>query len=224
MAFALIASVNAGGDSSTCTTGSIDTTGANLIVVYVAGYEPGGGITLTDSKSNSWTALTKSDAAGGINGQLYYCYNGTVGSGHTFTGTNSYPNLSVMAFSGAATSPYSAESGASGSAGTIQPGNITPAEDNMLLVCGCSQGSTITGMTIDGGFTEASADAAGSAFRVAGAYLIQTTAAAANPTWTINSGGYGNVARMATFKAAAGGGGGVFTPYYYTLLSGGVAI
>jgi hypothetical protein len=61
---------------------------------------------------------------------------------------------------------------------------------------------------IDGGFTiqEEQAEGGGN-LAVAIGYLIQTSAAAANPTWTPASGANRNsTANSATFKVAAAGG------------------
>lgn len=209
---AFVAGVNAGGDSSTVTTAAINTTGANLIVVTAVFYAPGGSLTLTDSKGNTWTALTRRDSGSGVGSTLYYCFNPTVGSGHTFTGTNNYPLLGVLSFSGADTSPFDVEAGTTGSGSTIQPGSVTPSTANNIIVSGVGAGMTSGAISIDGSFTEPNAEAVGAAFQVSCAYLIQTSATAQNPTWTIPSGGYGSSAGNAVFKATGGGGGGTKAP------------
>ncbi len=214
MAIALVANTGAGStDASNVTTSSINTTGANLIVVGVAGYTLFSA-TVTDSKSNTWTALTA--RSGGVTrSRLWYCSNPTVGSGHTFTVSSggATPALCVAAFSGAkATSPYEAESGATFvTTGPIQPGSITPAENGELLVASLSRAVNEL-PTINGGFTITNhvAYLASNHYGCDVAYLIQTSAAAANPTWTAYC--YYDSAAMACFKAAASGFYG--RPYY----------
>lgn len=205
MAWTKLTEVSAGSsDGSTVTTGAIDTTGATFLIAVVSGF--GTAPTLSDSKSNSWTALTER-GLGSAAEKLFYVVSGTVGSGHTFTANNNFPSVAVIAFSGSHASPFDAETGAGGSSSTLQPGSITPAEDNELLVTGLSWNNA-NAASINGGFSIATqvAIAGGQHLAVAIAYLIQTTAAAANPTWTVTSGN-DLATGMAAFKAAAAGGG-----------------
>ena len=104
MAIALISSTSASNTADTVTTGSIETTAATLLVVWLA-MDNGGTVSLSDSKSNSWTALTSS-VNGSTKSILYYCSNPTVGTGHTFTnaGNQNYSTIYVGAFSGVQTS------------------------------------------------------------------------------------------------------------------------
>lgn len=210
MAIALVSSVQGTPGQNGNTSSAIDTTGATLLVGCMTGY----GIpdSISDSKGNTWTGLTNL-SAGGIITRLWYVANPTVGSGHTFTsaGGNLYQAMHTAAFSGVLTvSPFDQENGSGAAAATKQPGSITPSEDNELIVTGFGLDSPGGGdATINGGFTIAQqtqytvATAAGCAL----AYLIQTSAAAANPTWTAPSSTNLN-AVIASFKATPGGGGG----------------
>jgi hypothetical protein len=85
---------------SSITTSSIDTTGATLLVVTIHHYAPNAP-SLSDNKSNTWS-LAHNQGAGNERTRIYYCFNPTVGSGHTFsnTGTLNYASMSVLAFSG----------------------------------------------------------------------------------------------------------------------------
>lgn len=208
MAYSLIAHVEASPGSTGGATGSIDTSGADLIVIGASWYSPGGannGAAASDSKSNTWTSLailTSNPYAI----RLWYCVNPTVGSGHTFsvTGGTLYPSIFAMAFSGVATSPLDQENTNTGSGTTITSGSITPTEDNELCV-------TLAGLerstshSVDSGFTAYTQNWI-DGVNVAGgmAYKIQTNAAAVNPQWTGNASGT-YLARIASFKAAAGG-------------------
>jgi hypothetical protein len=215
MTFALIASVGQAGSPNGTTTGAIDTSGANLIVLAPAYYAPGAGLAISDSKANTWTALTER----GARMRFYYCLNPTVGAGHTFTvsGTGVYGSMTAAAFSGAAASPFDLENGAASVSGTtLQPGSITPSEGNELVIS--AGGDAMDGTpTPDGGFTVVAraAFSGGVCFGSHLAYLVQTSAVAANPTWTYTPIGTGPeyVAMIASFKAAASGGS---APWLYT--------
>ncbi len=200
MSYVLVANTVAQGlDGGT--TSNIDTTGATLLVVGICsfGTDP---TTISDSNSNTWNALTIFTTGGGQRVRLFYALNPIVGSGHSFTfsATGSAAVILVSAFSGAdTTSPFDSENG-SGSSPT--PGAVSPSEDNELIVtivCDLSSAATI-----DSGFTvtDSVAFIPGTALQGGMAYLIQTAAASANPTWND-----GSASSIACFKAAGGGGG-----------------
>lgn len=194
-------SATAAGNPSTpgsVTTAGIDTTGANLIVAMVAmdlGSTPGA---VTDNKGNgSYTGLTVISAGSNSRGRLYYFFAPTVGTGHTFTytGTSSFPAISVAAFSQAVTSPFDTESGAgdAGSPGTHPlGGTVTPSQNNDLIITGCTYGATAATDTSGNptlGFVTAAHIAAvvGISYGCGIAWLKQTTGAAGvNPQWTIS--------------------------------------
>lgn len=198
---------------NTITSSPIDTTGADLIVIMSQLFNAVPAI--TDSYGNTWTPLTERVCAGSlIKGQLFYCHNPTVGAGHTFTstGTGVYPSLCILALSGAAAStPFDVQNGASdlGLGLDAQDGSVTPSEDNEVVISGLVCGSVNTTYSIDQGFTISDQVpwTTGACDGVALAYLIQTAAAAKNPTWTLGT-DQNKAVVLATFKAAAGGGGG----------------
>jgi hypothetical protein len=120
--------------SQSGTTSGVDTTGANLIVVYFVG-DPAS--TLSDSKGNTWTALTAHNTGNGDESRLAYCLNPTVGTGHTFSNTGSARFLAVQAWSGATTG-YVSDTGNQGIGTTaaIKPGSRTPSAAGNLIVSG----------------------------------------------------------------------------------------
>lgn len=206
MAFSLIAHATARCPSggTAFTTSSIDTTGANLIIVLIGDHSPNNSA-LTDSNSNTWTLLTAKNVEERC--VLAYCSSPTVGSGHTFTltppGAVTYASMEVQAWSGAASStPFDIENGAVGLGTTTQqPGSVTPNQANSLVVTGITNdnGGSIT---INGGFTisDSSLKSVFDSTSVM-AYLVQTTATAANPTWTLPSSNPSAV--IAVFKPGA---------------------
>lgn len=198
----LVADVAVGGNGSTATTAAINTTGANFCVA-VASYYTNSADTVSDSKSNTWTELTRYTNAAFQRVVIWYAKNPTVGSGHTFTlgsGASTFPAIAAACFSGVDTSsPFDQENG---SANTKTPGSVTPTQNNELIITGIS---TLTGAgttpTVDSGFTVTGAHA-NSASNYTGyglAYKIQTTAAAVNPTWSSTDTNWAT--DIATFKA-----------------------
>lgn len=215
MSYSLIANTSAGGSSSTVTTGAIETTGADLLIVVVGRYQAESAASLIDSKGNSWTELTQSEEVGSARCSIFYCQGGTVGLNHTFTyeGTSVYVSVAVAAFSGSAATPFDQENGASSpSTNSLATGSITPSEDNELVIAGFSSnsGETISinaSMTI----TDQEPYVGGNSFSVALAYIIQTTAGAINPSWSWTSTAAA-AARIASFKASAGAPPAAFLP------------
>lgn len=205
MSFSLISSASGVGTSKTATTSSIDTTGANLIAVSLSTYSSNR--TLTDSKGNTWTPLTNKDGSN-CHSQLFYCFNPTVGSGHTFTVSSAVPiyaTICVQAWSGADTSPFDVENGAIAASGpTLQTGSVTPSQNNDLIVSGlCSY--TGTGVhSIDSSFSVSNYKQFANGVNLGGGmgYLVQATAGAVNPMWSWTGTAQAS-ATIATFKAAA---------------------
>lgn len=168
---------------------AINTTGATLLVAVTVSYNPSGASTVTDSKTNTWTALTTYKPTGASNNTtIWYAANPTVGTGHTFTDTTGNFNLlCVAAFSGVSSSPFETgtDTGLNGGlVSSIQPGSVTPAGNGELII---SAGSNDGGaaLLIDSSFIITDqVQAAVTAYQGGLAYLIQSTAAAVNPSWS----------------------------------------
>lgn len=213
MAISVITSVGTGGTSGSVTSSSFDSTGASLIVIFVAYYSN----TMTtsqisDNKSNSWNQLTNVSNSN-INGRMFYTLPTSTGSGHTVTASlsNTYPSIGVIALSGTLlTSPFDKQSVGFG----VNPGSVTPSENNEILISGVvtlggslSIGSSFT-LPVTVSYLESNHMGLGLA------YKIQATAGAENPTW---SGGSQPQSVIATFKAAAAATGGRKNPLGYPL-------
>lgn len=188
-AFTLIASGSGVGDPN-ATTSAIDTTGADLLIVAFSYYNAGGAVaTMSDSKSNTWTALTNRPG-GFATTRIYYCRGGTVGSGHTFTLTGNgggQAAIGMMAWSGSNATPFDVQNGGTSTGSTsVQPGSVTPSQNNSLIVASHSALNG-TSLGIDSGFTmQVNINKGGSNYPLSFSYLKQNTAAAVNPTisWT----------------------------------------
>ena len=152
MAITLVSSIGAGSTTGTnATTPPIETTGANLIVVFVAS---DGVQTVSDSKGNTWVGLTSHPAySNPTSNKLYQCINPVVGTGHTFTVSGSgKPVIIAAAFSGAS-GGLDLESGAGCAAGNsgVGTGSLTTSVANELVITGV--GAAGLTLTINSGFT-----------------------------------------------------------------------
>ena len=180
---------NASNTSGVTVSVTVATTGAKLIVVTASWLLNLGTPTLSDNQGNTWTGLTERAISGGVKVRCFYCINPTVNASHVFTlggASVTYPSICVSAFNGDAFF-YGSETGATvtSAATTGQPGSLTPSLNGALLVTGktvsVAGSNTInSGYTIGAQQTFVNAAAAGSTL----GYLVQTTAAAVNPTWT----------------------------------------
>ena len=190
-AIALVSHVSAGGTGGTVTTGNSDSTGANFCALVVSYWGSGTLTSISDSKSNPYTCRTLYTSTS-PDIKLCYVANPTVGSNHTFTATGLgfFASVSGACFSGVSTaSPYEAENGSwSAGVSTFQPGSVTPAGSGELLITGIST-SAGNSSSIDSGFTiiEQVAYSVGQHMGLSLAYLVQGTAAAINPTWTMST-------------------------------------
>lgn len=202
------------------TTTAIDTTGADLIVLACCTFNSA--LTPTDSQSNAWTGLTD-QTIGGVHTRLLYKQAPSTSATHTWTITSSagFPVIGVLAFSGSVSSPFDQENGAvSASASSLSSGNVTPGENNEVIVSAFADAWVGTASVSPGSLTitDQLPLASGVAFALAMAYEIQTTATTRAATWSVSVAARSE-AVIATFKAAAGGGG-VVGSYYYRQVAG----
>jgi hypothetical protein len=210
MAIAIVSHITgASTDSNGFTSASLDTTGANFLVIALAEGNTSD-TAISDSKSNTWTELTQQQSLGGKSVVIWYAKNTTVGAGHTFTvaGTTCYPAICVAAFSGVDTSaPFDVQNGATGAGFSLATGSITPGSDNELLISGFEWGTGDAGAATKdlAAFTllDQVAPVGAISQGVALAYEIQTTATARNLTWSLTSGSDWLAAAIASFKSAA---------------------
>ena len=196
------------------TTTGINTTGANLLVVSISYYSNIGGVaTLTsDSKGNTWTALT--NRADDCGHRFYYCLSPTVGSGHTFTigwnGSSIYPGVVIHGWSGVAS--FDQETGATTASTpntTLATGALTPGAANALVLAAIAVlDITAASMSVNSGLTQTLLDwvynvnvTAATGWKVAAASSINPTF-----TWTTSRQAAAN---MAIFLPTGGGGGGL---------------
>lgn len=192
--FTLISHVGAGPSPNGITTGAIDTTLADLLIVSTSYYSGGGTDTISDSYGNTWI-LAGTHTSGFVVTEMWYVKSAVSGTGHTFTmtGTGIFGAINVLAFSGSnLTSPLDQQTfGTSSGTLTMSASHIslTPTNANSLLVTGISIWHEPTlNPTIDLSFifTDGNVYDPVNGFGSAMAYKIQTAIVTENPTWTFN--------------------------------------
>jgi|HubBroStandDraft_4_1064222.scaffolds.fasta_scaffold00021_57 hypothetical protein len=177
---------------------SMTTTGSTLLIAIVTGAT---GVTISDavtspscaSPCNAWNALTPVTT---YDVQIFYAYAKTgggslvVGTGHTFTESNTNGDLFGMTFSGTnTTSPLETngqngvEDGfvTSGQPGACPSSGSLSQASGEVVVTALQTGSATTNPAINSGFTLVDD---GSSTAPADAYLITTLTTAVNPTWS----------------------------------------
>jgi len=189
MAIVLVAhaAVSPGG-----TTGAVNTTGANLIVI-AATDSNGAPPTVTDNQSNTYTSITTKADGSTQQINLWYCLNPTVNASHTFTVSGSFPSLTAAAFSGVKASgalDQHNNTGNTAASTTVQPGSITPTSDNSLVITAAgiagAAGATLS-VNNSLSITDQKPFTAGTNYGTGLAWIVQGAAAAINPTWTLSA-------------------------------------
>lgn len=187
------------------TTDPIDTSGATLLVMAIPYFSGFPDATYSDSKGNTWVALTEY-SGGDMRLSIFYVKNPVVGSGHTFhaEGAGSYNCVIAAAFNETDTAANAQnESGAGSASGTTQqPGSLTPPTDDSLLVTALGFVAGSGNATINSDFTVTDTIISVGGYCVALAYKVQTSAGAENPTWTAPGAAANITAAMASFKHA----------------------
>jgi|SRR6185503_6586296 len=180
---------------------AIDTSGASIIFIAVSGTTTTNNPP-TDSKGNTWHLIATVTQNSGVYG-LYAAYGPglVVGTGHTAQdlGPNAGYICAFFAFSGFDGPADKSSTGVANFRINCQPGSITPSFNGELIVSvfwNTNHGPTTS---VDSGITMFDNVAAGGS-GISPGYLVQTTAAAINPTWNSTSAGF-NAAVIASFPA-----------------------
>lgn len=171
-----------------------------LVVNYAAAATS---FAITDSNGCLWVALDD-DTNASVRQAVYECTNPVASSGHTITvsTTGGLPSVFFFGTSGVrlASRVDQASTNAVSTGTSVQPGSITPGENNCLVMT--CLGAYAGAITAPGGGYTGNTVATGAQHIGGGlSYIIQTTATATNPTWTKATTGDG-VARSFSFLPA----------------------
>jgi hypothetical protein len=139
----------AGKDAGTVT---LDTIGADRIVVHLSSYTVAGLPKVNDSLGNIYTALTPAMLPPTAS-LLYDCARPIVSAAHEirFSGVGSYALLTVLAVGGTAAVPPDGPAQATTTGTSLRVGEVTPIRAGGLLVTGLSLGGG-SGIGITAGF------------------------------------------------------------------------
>lgn len=176
--FTLLNSNSAGINASGTVT--LDTTGADLIVIVISNFFTPAPSTPTDSKSNTYTQAVNS--AGGGQCRIYYCAAPVNDSSLVVTFAGSNIAAAVLAFSGCDTAD--ALEATNSSIGSSRPGSVASALDGSLYVAGLAHDESGSAPTIDSSFAvEENVPSSGGAwYGVSAAVFVGS--GSLNPTWT----------------------------------------
>ncbi len=190
---------------------TFNTTGYDLIVIFTSTFSTEASPpAVTDNHGNTYTQGDSVSSPGGSIATMYYKYNPNVGTGTQFTviRNDSFPSVIVIGCTGALilSTPYDQHnSNSTSSESSVQPGSVTPSFNNEIIFCGLSSGASANSdMTISGdSFTKLSGVdwIAGTNIASAVGYVIQTTASAANPTWSSANSTIGLASVIASFQS-----------------------
>lgn len=195
------------------TTGAADTTGVIAFIVFVSNYGVAAQCTVTDSKSNTWTARTAFGGGGSdTRVRCYYCIPASVGAGHTFTadsGDTSFPSIMILPITaGADTSTFFDKDVGNTGNNTVQASSSqTPTNAGALVIAALSYEQAGT-PTVNESYDAPTivTFSSGNNVALAVARWIQTSATATQPTWT--EGGSLSMT-VAIFNPGGGGVGGL---------------
>lgn len=192
------------------TTGSINTTGADRIVIGVNGHASfWGGV--SDNKGSTWNLVrTETAISNGAKAGTWYCDPCNVGTGHTFTTTAGVANIFVISVSGTrtASTPLDQQNGgANSSGGTQATGSITPTANGCLIFAvygGFNPGASPTITSGGTGFSNIGAYTTSTSEAGRADYKIQTgSASSENVTYNSASSPHGAAIIISIFPPAA---------------------
>ncbi len=196
------------------TTTAIDTRGADLIILSLScskTHGPGLVASISDSKTNTWLntgGIYQADGSNNAESTFVYCLNPTTDAAHTFSTTGAgsiLQSMCVGAYSGANNGLDSVHSGGSSLAAfTVQPGSVTPNQNNSLIFVVGTAVQIAPTLSVNQSFTirENQPLVAGQTYGSWIMDLFQGTAAAVNPTITSNMNSNGMGALAYVFKGA----------------------
>lgn len=204
-------------DANAVTTDAIDTTGATLLVVILSDHA--GTSPVSDSKGNTWTALTAQaavDVGGGIGGavRLHYVINPIVGTGHTFTGGSpaSGPAIAIQAWD-IVDPVFDDENGGHTGAVLVQnvvnTGPVLPPRSGALIITGYSDRLVSSGgLVVSAPFSpylDAIHAIAGQNYAIGSAAYVQPLRDAIAAEWSLTTSfSIGMAAAIASFLTSAG--------------------
>jgi hypothetical protein len=180
------------------TTSAMNMTGADLCVAAVSYFQPGAGIAVSSSPSNTWIPTTAAAISGNMGVQLFYAIAPTVNSAMTLTttGAGTYTSGYLACWKNMPGATLDQQSqGVNTGTGTVQPGSVTTTAADLVITAAASYSTSI--MTVGSPYTSVAANVYGSVVGLGLGSYTQPSAGATNPTWTTS--GTGSVATAVGF-------------------------
>jgi len=169
-------------------TAPIDTTGADLLIICrfcigIATVGPGPA-QWNDSAGNTWQTAVSSTNFGEL--AINYIAGPVTSVAHTFNVAENNSALAVLAWKGAAASPFDTSTAFVVRNGSLQPGfsNVVPTANNMLFVNAIATQAAWTDLAFSSGFALQDLAVAAGAFGIGVGTLVQGAATPINPTMT----------------------------------------
>lgn len=212
MAIALVQSAEkiVTGTSSTTLAFPSDVAAGNLLAVCVSAFHSFG-VTIStpsDTRSSSYAAMAAQqnpDFASGV--RNYYALAPSSGACTVTVEINASGDYTcaIAEFSGvAAVSPLDTGTGGTGTGTAASAGNVTPSEDNCLIVAAMTHNGADRTLTEGAGWSLIQENEGGSSnMPLSAIYKVQTTATTEDADWTIGTGSVNWAATCGVFKAAA---------------------
>ena len=199
---------NFGNSSNTNTTasGAMSCSGANFIAAVVTSFNgTPTSATVSNTSTSTWhhTNGNNLGIGGGNIGIWYTDANALSGSEVvSVTLTGGFPSVYAECFSGApASGALDQQANNQSLTTTCQTASITPTVNGELVFAASSGNPTTPAINLSYTLTDGNAGIGGNSEGGGAAYLIQGTAGATQPTWSLSSGGYGSC-EIASFKHA----------------------
>ena len=206
MAIAIGASASAGSSvSNTTTTAGVTTQTSGSTFVIGVVYPNGDTISsISDSKSNTYSLINQTaDPGDGFKVAMYYCANGSGGSGHTATAVISSTDPKAVFFAeitGASASPLDQSSGALDTSSPFDS-SVTITQNNEIVISLLGSNSSGSTVTWNGGYTGLLAE---TGWLGAGlGYRITSATGTYSPAATTSSGLYAVVVTASFFEASS---------------------
>ncbi len=217
-------------NGTAATTGNINTTSGNLIVIEATYYPTNGFVSITDNGTgHTWLVAVAELQGSVLSAQQRYCTNITGKTGHNFTlnlNSGSYGDIIAYEVSGQAASPLDKTASAQITSFTANVNfdgsdTATTTQANELLL-GSATDDTLSAQTLScaSPWTQDQVQAHdGTYIGILGGSRIVSATGAYHFTLqsTVGNGTPVAVAlvQLSTWKEATGGGGSVFNPYFF---------
>lgn len=214
---------SASGSSSLAgaTSAAITTAPSDLVVLMVESGINTGTISVSDSKSNTWTQIGSQFDGTTYSAAMFYCSLTATGTGHTFscadTGT---ANMAIVAQEFTAVTTLDQSTSANGIGGTITSGNAATTTAANELVVGAAGTVSVSTISVGSGFSNFLTQADGGTTNKSSmeSKVVTNTGAYAGLFGGAANNGW--VAFVATFKGAAvAGEGAIIVPTLFPILN-----